>query len=266
MKKQPLADMSGRWVLSTFEAFDTLLSRGYVAASPGSYSRKTKYLVIDNEGIHRYSDEVSLSIRFSEAYYHKGHFYDEPQDDTITEEKVPFPEMGFEPNIIKSEVFEVKNEGCVQRNYSTIIEYPDGGQQCMYYSCVAFDEEVDPHADLKAKYEEALKVYDVVKVFYKKKNSTEWEISDHHHVAFSSAVDYRLEFHNIDWNKVLEWSYYNGEFVDVELGDNNDYDVLTKLIGYTGKLFVGYGGSWRECCRLAPNVTIQDEWLTEVKQ
>ena len=93
MKKQPLTDMSGRWVLSTFEAFDTLLSRGYVAASPGSYSRKTKYLVIDNEGIHRYSDEVSLSIRFSEAYYHKGHFYDEPQDDTITEDKVPLTDM-----------------------------------------------------------------------------------------------------------------------------------------------------------------------------
>lgn len=88
-----------------------------------------------------------------------------------------------------------------------------------------------------------------------------------------------LKVYKIDWNKVLAWSYANGEFVIVEVCDRNGrwhtMDVaghLYRLCGYSihnngkDKKFHTYSLSCFPFnrCRLPERTTPKDEWLTEL--
>jgi len=87
---KPLTNMENRWVHSTKEAFDALVAMGY-APYTDKYLGYEKLEVANNGIIFQGSVVDSTS---KQAYYHNGHFYDQPYEEfTITEEKVPFPEL-----------------------------------------------------------------------------------------------------------------------------------------------------------------------------
>ncbi|MCK4818125.1 hypothetical protein KA005_20310, partial [bacterium] len=120
----------------------------------------------------------------------------------------------------------------------------------------------DPHAEIKAQHEEALKKYDVVKVFCRDFSNDEWaELSG---ISWTSP-HYRIRFYNIDWNKLLSWSYANGEFIECEFSNYKDFSKISEF----GKLKVYDGRFARGCydyCRIAKGVEIKEEWLVEQKE
>jgi len=90
MKQTPLTNMEGRWVHSTKEAFYALVGMGY-ALYAYKYLGYEKLEVARNGIIFQVGAITSTS---KQAYYHNGNFYDHPYEEfTITEEKVPFPEL-----------------------------------------------------------------------------------------------------------------------------------------------------------------------------
>jgi len=90
MKQTPLTNMKGRWVHSTKEAFDALVEMGYEPYTDKYLGYKELEVVLD--GIIFQGGPVNLTSK--QAYYHNGNFYDHPYEEfTITEEKVPFPEL-----------------------------------------------------------------------------------------------------------------------------------------------------------------------------
>jgi len=90
MNQTPLTDMENRWVHSTKEAFDALVAMGY-ALYACKYLGYKKLEVASNGIIFQVGAITSTS---KQAYYHNGNFYDQPYKEfTITEEKVPFPEL-----------------------------------------------------------------------------------------------------------------------------------------------------------------------------
>jgi len=90
MKQTPLTNMENRWILATKEAFDALVAMGY-ALYACKYLGYKKLEVTSNGIIFQVGAITSTS---KQAYYHKGHFYDQPYEEfTITKEKVPFPEL-----------------------------------------------------------------------------------------------------------------------------------------------------------------------------
>jgi len=96
MNQTPLTNMEGRWLHSTKEAFDALVAMGYVQSVQLGYLDKTKCILVHNSNIHTFSMDVSNSLHYptKQAYFHNGHFYDQPYEEfTITDEKVPFPEL-----------------------------------------------------------------------------------------------------------------------------------------------------------------------------
>ncbi len=130
-------------------------------------------------------------------------------------------------------------------------------------------DEVDINAEIKAQHEEALKKYDVVKVFQQDTtDSSIWleeSVFLNNCYLFESSYIYKLHYYNIDWNKLLSWSYANGEFVECEIGENYHFKgLLTEYVN--NRVRVGGSTTPSNLCRIAPNVTIKDEWLTEVKK
>jgi len=96
MKQTPLTNMEGRWVHSTKDAFDALVEMGYkIHPEINSFDDLHDELIIKKQYIDSFILEGGAERNgFKQAYYHKGHFYDEPYEEfTITEEKVPFPEL-----------------------------------------------------------------------------------------------------------------------------------------------------------------------------
>jgi len=90
MKQTPLTNMENRWVHSTKEAFDALVEMGY-ALYACKYLGYKKLEVASNGIIFQVGAITSTS---KQAYYHNDHFYDQPYEEfTITDEKVPFPEL-----------------------------------------------------------------------------------------------------------------------------------------------------------------------------
>ncbi|PNX48615.1 MAG: hypothetical protein BV456_09615 [Thermoplasmata archaeon M8B2D] len=90
MKQTPLTSMENRWVNSTKEAFDALVEMGYNLYTD-KYLGYEKLEVVSNGIIFQVGAINSTS---KQAYYHNGHFYDQPYEEfTITEEKVQFPEL-----------------------------------------------------------------------------------------------------------------------------------------------------------------------------
>ena len=294
MKKQPLTkeELEGKCVDVSREAFDALTDIGFE-----SYNSETFEVKFGGKGfLMVLEDGFLLSCGTSakaNAYYHKGNFYDEPQDDTITVEKVPFPEMDEiewvmveAPEWYKDELFEsddsfqiftlsVGNKYQEDNSYSkqafkrTCEDAKKIHENSQDFKVTWELKQTDPHADLKAKYEEALKVYDVVKVLCSHKSSSlGWSKIDFKSMSEYKQDDFKFElrFYNIDWNKVLEWSYHNGEFVYCEFSDDgSSYPWLSKLIANANNRKVDFEVAGWSYCRLAPNVTIQDEWLTEMK-
>jgi len=90
MKQTPLTSMEDRWVHSTKEAFDALVEMGYEPYTDKYLGYKELGVVLD--GIIFQGGPMYLTSK--QAYYHNGNFYDQPYEEfTITEEKVPFPEL-----------------------------------------------------------------------------------------------------------------------------------------------------------------------------
>jgi len=99
MKQTPLTNMEDRWVHSTKEAFDSLVEMGYEPFEPYYKISESECLKIwncDETEVAIYTGIIdsTYSKGLKQAYYHNGHFYDHPYEEfTITEEKVPFPEL-----------------------------------------------------------------------------------------------------------------------------------------------------------------------------
>jgi len=96
MKQIPLTNMEDRWVHSTKEAFDALVAMGYtIHPEINSFDDLHDELIIKKQYIDSYTLEGGAERNgFKQAYYHNGNFYDQPYEEfTITEEKVPFPEL-----------------------------------------------------------------------------------------------------------------------------------------------------------------------------
>jgi len=89
MKQTPLTNMENRWVHSTKEAFDALVKMGYVQMSP--YDKKMEILEVysSDNGISdpyntcQLSSSEYISYKSKQAYYHNGHFYDQPYEEFI---------------------------------------------------------------------------------------------------------------------------------------------------------------------------------------
>jgi len=129
MKQTPLTNMENRWVHSTKEAFDALVAMGYtIHPKIDSFYDLEDELIIEKKYIDSFIGKGAAERNgFKQAYYHNGHFYDQPYEEnkenkmsqiekeflaeecgedesrvynsfpeeefTITEEKVPFPEL-----------------------------------------------------------------------------------------------------------------------------------------------------------------------------
>jgi len=97
--KTPLTNMEDRWVHSTKEAFDALVAMGYEPLTTTYHIEGNHFLEVinNNKGepiIYQLSMDVHPEPYSKQAYYHKGRFYDQPYEEfTITDEKVPFPEL-----------------------------------------------------------------------------------------------------------------------------------------------------------------------------
>jgi len=96
MKQTPLTNMDGYKVDCTPEIYDALIELGYIDYVMDKETRISLYnpisLFVEPTGIINSSSNPKLDKK--QAYYHNGHFYDKPYEEfTITEEKVPFPEL-----------------------------------------------------------------------------------------------------------------------------------------------------------------------------
>lgn len=125
-------------------------------------------------------------------------------------------------------------------------------------------KQTDPHAEIKAQHEEALNIYDVVKF------KTVWDnrFVDIEWVNSKPEREVTMHCYNIDWNKLLSWSYANGEFVKCEFTNNTKFinPTTVNLMGLSvNGRFLTSDGTIYSFCRLAPSVTIKDEWLKEVE-
>ncbi len=127
-------------------------------------------------------------------------------------------------------------------------------------------KQTDPHAEIKAEYEKAIADGKIVKVLAKMPGDLEYK--DYGKLRWSTEIKYELRYYNIDWNKLLSWSYANGKFVECELLRSTTKAVLssgafTELISNRARV----GGFIADIsnCRLAKGVEIKDEWLKEVK-
>ena len=212
----------------------------------------------------------------------------------ITEQKEQFPEfddvewfMVNAPRTIKAEFLDVIVElypyrillnekmyvdGMVVRHRMAIISaYRDLKDFKVTWQL----KQTDQHAEIKAQHKEALKKYDVVKVFsyvqsfvtYNACSTSrgEWYWEHQEKPDWNEGQKYELRYYNIDWNKLLSWSYADGEFVECEIGENYHFKgLLTEYVN--NRVRVGGSTTPSNLCRIAPNVTIKDEWLTEVKK
>ncbi len=126
-------------------------------------------------------------------------------------------------------------------------------------------KQTDSHADIKAEYEKAITEGKIVKVFYIGELNA-WISTPKPN--WIEGYTYKLRYYEIDWNKLLSWSYANGEFVECELDDNSDFrlDYKSELRGIEdeGAFLNEFGDSYKYC-RLAKGVEIKDEWLKETK-
>ena len=136
-----------------------------------------------------------------------------------------------------------------------------------YYNGVIVEwqlKQTDPHAEIKAEYEKAIADGKIVKVFQKTNPAQGW-IEDLT-PEWTNWIQYKLM--EIDWNKLLSWSYANDEFIECELDDNSDFrlDYKSELRGIEGEgAFLNEFGDSYKYCRLAKGVEIKDEWLKEIK-
>jgi len=116
----------------------------------------------------------------------------------------------------------------------------------------------NPHAEIKAEYEKAIAEGKIVKLyargireFVEVKEKPEW----------IESLEYELRYYEIDWKKLLAWSYANDEFLYGNDGRGYNYS----LAGFVDGLFISKQGAKRKDFILSKTVEIKDEWLKEIK-
>ena len=129
------------------------------------------------------------------------------------------------------------------KNVSFVRKHNDGEE----YQVTVFAELKpilpDPHADLKAEYEQAISNGKIVKVFYKHKHElangyTKLRIVDTL-ANWDTDYEYKLVYYRIDLSKLLSWSYSFGEgkekLVKIDDGDTRDNIRFMKYVHYDFK-------------------------------
>ncbi len=125
-------------------------------------------------------------------------------------------------------------------------------------------KQTDPHADIKAEYEKAIADGKIVKVF--RDSAFSEGMHEMKSPVFAKDYIYELRYYEIDWNKLLSWSYANCEFVECEFVDNvGAVWRKYKLVGISKLNYITDNDNGFRYCRLAKGVEIKDEWLKEIK-
>jgi len=124
----------------------------------------------------------------------------------------------------------------------------------------------NPHAEIKAEYEKAIAEDKIVKLYAKGirefmevKENPEW----------IESLEYELRYYEIDWKKLLAWSYANDTLVECEFACFATFESIEtyKILAYDGRSFCSdnVDGEWFAYCRLVKDTEIKDEWLSEIK-
>ena len=137
----------------------------------------------------------------------------------------------------------------VQELYYKYSELADKQKETVF-------ENPDPHKAIREEYED---VKDKRFVKVERYSEDGWRELKRT-ITFHSHLKYRLRYFEMDWNKFLAWQYFNNEWIEVEVSDN-DFKSYQKdyLIGHKDAFYTN-SNSW-EYCRIPKGTPIRDEWL-----
>lgn len=198
-------------------------------------------------------------------------------------EKVPFAELDINKKAKENIEYLYNGGECVCGKYDqltvfvgkngNIYQTEDDGKTVKGFTgliCKLKKKPTNPYVKLKAEYAEAkAKEHETgvyVKVFFLKWTHEDVEIwRECQALEWDMNVEYQLRYYTIDWNKVLETSYRDGEFVECEFWDEVAEDAEKyelRGIGYEGR-FIDFNYAPWDNCRLPKGTPPKDEWLVE---